>query len=72
MLDSDIADATSKLISTSKTLKEIRINNNSQMGDNCGFEIAKALLKSPTIKVCHISDTKISGKSAEMLAEVIR
>ena len=65
LLDSEIATAASSLISNSKTLKEVRINNNNQMGDDCGFEIAKALLKSRTIKVCHMSDIKISRKSAE-------
>lgn len=42
------------------------------MGDDCGFEISKALLKSRTIKVCHMSDIKISRKSAEQLAEVLK
>lgn len=42
------------------------------MGDECGLEISKSLLQSRTVKVCHMSDIKISGKSASMLAEVLR
>lgn len=72
LLDHEIGPAVSELITNSKTLKEIRINCNNQMGDECGLEIARALLRTQTVKVCHLSDTKLSGKSAEMLAEVLR
>ena len=30
------------------------------------------MLQSKTVRVCHLSETKLSGKSAEMIAEVIR
>ena len=53
-------------------IKEVRINDNAQMGDECGLAIAKALLQSRSTKVCHLAGTKISGKSAEMLGEVLR
>jgi Ran GTPase-activating protein (RanGAP) involved in mRNA processing and transport len=42
------------------------------MGDDCGLEISKALLQSRTIRICHMSDVKISGKSACMLADVLK
>lgn len=72
LLDHEIAPAACSLIAGSSSLKEIRINNNVQMGDECGLEIAKALLQSRSVRVCHISDTKISGKSAAMFADVIK
>ncbi len=56
----------------SNSLKEIRLNDNNQIGDEPGLLIATGLLNSTSIKVCHMSDTKLSGKSAEMLCEVIR
>ena len=36
------------------------------------MQIAQGLLASNCIRVCHLSDTKISGKSATKLCEVIR
>ena len=56
----------------SASLKEIRLNDNDQIGDDAGLRIAEGLLNSSSIRVCHISDTKISGKSASKLCEVIR
>jgi len=56
----------------SNSLREMRLNNNEQIGDNAGLEIAEGLLKSTSIRICHISDTKISGLSASKLCEVIR
>jgi Ran GTPase-activating protein (RanGAP) involved in mRNA processing and transport len=40
LLDHEIAQAASDLISSSTSLKEIRINDNAMMGDECGLEIA--------------------------------
>jgi len=60
------------LLQLSTSLKEIRLNDNDQIGDEAGLAIAEGLLRSPSIKVCHLSDTKISGKSAAKLCEVIR
>lgn len=45
----------------SNSLKEIRLNDNDQIGDDAGLKIAEGLLSSKSIRVCHISDTKISG-----------
>jgi len=56
----------------SNSLKEIRLNDNDQIGDDAGLKIAEGLLSSRSIRVCHISDTKISGLSATKLCEVIR
>ena len=56
----------------SASLREIRLNDNEQIGDDAGLQIAQGLLNSSSIRVCHISDTKISGKSAGLLSEVIR
>jgi Ran GTPase-activating protein (RanGAP) involved in mRNA processing and transport len=72
LLDQEIAASASALIAQSASLKEIRINDNSLMGDDCGLQLAQALLQSRSIKVCHIAGTKISGKSATMLADVLR
>ena len=55
----------------SASLREIRLNDNEQIGDDAGLQIAQGLLNSSSIRVCHISDTKISGKSAGLLSEVI-
>ena len=48
------------------------MNDNEQIGDDAGLLIAQGLLDSSSVRVCHISDTKISGKSAGKLSEVIR
>lgn len=72
LLDHEISQAASALVAHSTSLKEIRINDNSMMGDDCGYDISQALLQSRSIRVCHIAGTKISGKSATKLAEVLR
>ena len=61
-----------QLLSMSNSLKEIRLNDNDQIGDEAGLHLATGLLNSPSIKVCHMSGTKLSGQSAAMLCEVIR
>ena len=43
-----------------------------EFGDDGAARIAGGLLKSSSIKVCHLSNCKIAAKSAVMLAEVIR
>lgn len=72
LLSEESATELEQLLSISTSLKEIRLNNNTQIGDTAGLSIAKGLLRSKSIRVCHISDTKISGQSALKLCEVIR
>jgi hypothetical protein len=56
----------------SSSLKELRLNDNNQFGDEAGLELATGLLNSSSIKVCHLSDVKLSGKSAAKMCEVLR
>lgn len=48
------------------------MNDNVQIGDEAGLKIAQGLFNSRSIRVCHLSDTKLSGKAATKLCEVIR
>ena len=56
----------------SASLRELRLNDNTQIGDDAGLRIAQGLLDSSSLRVCHLSDTKLSGQSAAKLCEVIR
>ena len=60
------------MLKDSTSLKELRINNNQQIGDESGQDIVKGIYASKSIKVCHLSDTKLSGLSAQELCKVIR
>jgi len=59
-------------MSVSRSIREIRLNDNTQIGDDAGLAIAQGLYNSRSIRVCHLSDTKLSGQSATKLCEVIR
>ena len=61
-----------KLLTQSSSLRELRLNDNNQIGDDAGLQIAQGLYNSTSIRVCHISDTKISGQAATKLCEVIK
>ena len=56
----------------SASIREIRLNDNQQIGDDAGLAIAEGLFYSSSIRVCHLSDIKLSGQSADKLCEVIR
>ena len=56
----------------SASIREIRLNDNQQIGDDAGLAIAEGLFNSSSIRVCHLSDIKLSGQSADKLCEVIR
>ena len=56
----------------SSSLREIRLNDNEQIGDDAGLAIGEGLMSSSSIRVCHLSDIKLSGLSADKLCEVIR
>ena len=49
------------MLTMSGSIRELRLNDNTQIGDEAGLQIAQGLLNSGTIRVCHLSDTKISG-----------
>ena len=72
LVNADSGDAILELLTESKSLREIRLNDNPQIGDESGLKITLGLLESSSIKVCHLSSTKISGLSAAKLCEVIR
>ena len=42
------------------------------MGDEAAQRIGQGLLKSNSIRVCHMSDTRMSNGAAMIMAEVIR
>ena len=48
------------------------MNHNHQMGDEAGKRIAEGLLQSKSLKVCHLSDTRMGNQTAMVLSEVIR
>ncbi|MFN9908733.1 MAG: hypothetical protein ACK56F_21840, partial [bacterium] len=55
-------------MSKCESLKEIRISNN-RLGDEGGIPLAKSLKLSKSIRVCHISNNKLSAESAKEFAE---
>ena len=72
LVNEESGQAIKTLLSMSQSLREIRLNDNEQIGDDAGLQIAQGLRDSSSVRVCHLSDTKISGKSASKLCEVIR
>jgi Ran GTPase-activating protein (RanGAP) involved in mRNA processing and transport len=52
-------------------LKEVRLSNN-KLGDEGGIPLAKALRLSKSVKVCHVSNNKLSADSAKELAETLK
>jgi len=72
LISDQSAQAISSLLTLSSSLREIRLNDNEQIGDQAGLAIAQGLLNSGCVRVCHLSGTKISGQSAAKLCEVIR
>lgn len=71
-LQATIGESVYEFITTSKTLRELRINHNSAMGDEACKRIAQGLLKTGSLKVCHMSDTRMGNGAAMVMAEVIR
>lgn len=72
LINQDSGEQIRSLLKESRSLKELRLNNNPQIGDEAGALITEGLLASKTIRVCHMSDTKISGLAADKLCEVIK
>lgn len=72
LLTDESAEPVQELLADSLSLKEIRLNNNSQIGDDAGKLMIVGLQKSTSIRVFHASDTKLSGLSAAGLCEIIR
>lgn len=72
MMQEAAGEAIYSFLTTSKTLRELRINQNSQIGDEACQRIGQGLLESTTIRVCHMSDTRMSNGAAMVMAEVIR
>ena len=72
LITEDSCENINKMLKDSNSLKELRINNNQQIGDENGQEIVKGIISSKSIKVCHMSDCKLSGKAAKELCKVIR
>ena len=72
MISEASGEPVKQLLQFSPSIKEIRLNDNSQIGDDAGLVIAEGVYTSAAIKVCHLSDCKLSGKSATKLCEVIR
>ena len=72
LLNQDSGEPIKELLTESNSLKEIRINDNPQIGDDSGLLISEGLLASKSIKVLHCSQTKISALTAQKLSEVIR
>lgn len=52
-------------------MKELRLSNN-PIGDAGGFHVADGINRSTSLKVAHLSDTKVSGQTALKLVEMIR
>ena len=46
-------------------MKELRLSNN-QLEDYGGQRLAEALLKNQTMRVCHISNNKLSSEVSEI------
>lgn len=55
ILDERSADPIYELLVASDSLRELRLSGNEMLGDECGSKIALGLLKSQSIKVCHLS-----------------
>lgn len=72
MIQPSIGEATFELLTTSFSIRELRMNHNHQMGDEAGKRIAEGLLQSKSLKVCHLSDTRMGNQSAMLMAEVIK
>ena len=72
LINEDSSETIRDMLTESNSIKELRINNNQQIGDAAGQEIVTGIYESKTIKVCHLSDTKLSGLSAKKLCEVIK
>ena len=53
-----------------KSLKELRLSNNN-LEDFGGRRLAEALLENQSLKVCHVSNNKLSSDVADLFAEVI-
>lgn len=61
MIQPTIGEATFELLTTSFSIRELRMNHNHQMGDEAGKRIAEGLLISKSLKVCHLSDTRMGN-----------
>jgi len=46
--------------------------SNNPLGDTGGFHVADGLNKCKSLKIAHMSDTKVSGQTALKLVELIR
>ena len=55
LLNQDSGQPLKELLTESKSLKELRINDNPQVGDESGLLLAEGLLASKSIKVLHCS-----------------
>ena len=60
------------MLTESKSIRELRMNRNSSMGDDCTAQITKGLLKAQTLRVCHMSDCRVGDNTALLMADVIR
>lgn len=58
-------------LSKCESLKEIRLSSN-RLGDEGGIPLAKALKLSKSMRVCHISNNKLSADSAKEFAELMK
>jgi hypothetical protein len=56
-----------------KTLNELRLNGNNQLGDDACVCISEALVTGAvSLRVCHMADTRLGNQAARVMARVIR
>lgn len=71
-LQSTVGEAIYELLTRSRSIKELRLSNNNQIGDEAGKRIAEGLLLCKNLKVCHLAENRMGNQSAYVLSEVIK